>query len=137
MTMLKRNTLDSPAGAATYIAPGTKIVGDLSGEGTYFFCGEIEGECDINGPITIAEGSYWKGSVRATEIILAGSVDGDIIAKERVEIAGTAHITGSLRGSSIVVAEGAVIEDAVNISKTKETERPKVRSGLQVSPARS
>ena len=117
--MRKPTTNESSSGAATYIAPGTKIVGNLSGEGAYIFCGETEGECEIKGPVTIAEGSFWKGSVRATDIVLAGKVEGDVVAKQRVELTGTAHVTGSLRGSSIVVAEGAVIEGEVSIAKER------------------
>jgi len=135
--MLKRNTPNSAAGAATFLAPGTKIVGTLSGKGAYIFCGEIEGECDIDGPVTIAEGSHWKGAIRATDIILAGSVEGDVTAKRRVELAGTAHISGSLRGSSIVVAEGAVIKGDVRITEAEETQRPKISAQLSVRPAES
>ena len=135
--MLKRNTVGAAAGAATYIAPGTKFAGTISGEGAYIFCGEIEGECDINGPVTIAEGSHWKGSIRAADIVVAGSVEGDVTAKQRVEISGTARITGSLRGSSIVVEEGAVIEGDVSITEVKQTKRPAVGTMLRVSPAES
>lgn len=135
--MMKRNTPASANGAATYVAPGTKIVGNVSGEGTYIFCGEIEGECDISGPVTIAEGSHWKGSVRATDIILAGTVEGDVTAKKRVEIAGTARVSGSLRGGSIVVAEGAVIEGEVSITQAKEPQQAPASSRLNVTPVES
>ena len=135
--MMKRNIPDSAKGAATYVAPGTKIVGNLSGEGTFIFCGEIEGECDINGPVTIAEGSHWKGSISATDIVLAGSVEGDVTAKKRVEVAGTARISGSLRGSSITVAEGAVIEGDVSITQAKKPQRAQAASRLSVTAAES
>ena len=134
--MLKRNIPNSAAGAATFLAAETKIVGTLSGKGAYIFCGEVEGECDINGPVTIAEGSHWKGAIRATEIIIAGSVEGDVAAKRRVELAETARVSGSLRGSSIVVAEGAVIEGDVRITAVKETENSKVTAQLYATPAK-
>jgi cytoskeletal protein CcmA (bactofilin family) len=138
--MKKRNSPDPGNGAATYVAPGTKIVGNLSGEGAYIFCGEIDGECDINGPVTIAEGSHWKGSIRATDIVIAGSVEGDVTAKQRVEVSGSARISGSLRGSSIIVAEGAVIEGEVSITQAKESQRSPdepITSRLGAAPAKS
>ncbi len=131
--MRKPNNSDSSSSATTYIAPGTKLVGNLTGEGPYIFCGETEGECDIKGPVTVAEGSLWKGSVRATDIVLAGKVEGDVVAKKRVELTGTAHVTGSLRGGSIVVAEGAIIEGEVSISNAKEPEGPKLAATSNVS----
>ncbi len=124
--MFKPKILESGADAATYIGPGAKIVGNLSGEGNFIFCGRIEGECDINGSLTIADGSHWKGAIRATNIILAGSVEGDVTAEQRVEIAGTAHIIGKLCASSVAVAEGAVIEGDVAIAEAKETQTPEL-----------
>lgn len=114
--MLKRRILDSADSAATYIAPTTKITGKLIGKGTYVFCGELDGECDIDGPITLAEGSKWKGTLRAGDVIVAGRIDGDVIAKHRIEVAETAHIAGSLAGRSIAVAEGAVIEGDIKVT---------------------
>jgi cytoskeletal protein CcmA (bactofilin family) len=135
--MMKRNNTESANGAATYVAPGTKIVGNLSGKGAYIFCGEVDGECDIDGPVTIAEGSHWKGSVRATEIKLAGTVEGDVTAKQKVEIAGSARISGSLRGASIVVSEGAVIEGEVSITQAKDERPAPALNRLKVTPVES
>jgi cytoskeletal protein CcmA (bactofilin family) len=111
----KRRIQDSPSGPTTFIAASTKIVGTISGKGAYVFCGTIEGDCDIDGPLTLAEGGRWKGTLKATDIIVAGTVEGDVIARQRVEIAGTARVTGSLAGHSIAVAEGAVIEGEIKV----------------------
>ena len=80
------------------------------------FCGTIEGDCDIDGPLTLADGSRWRGTIRATDIVVAGIVEGDVLARQRVEIAGTARVTGSLQGNSIAVAEGAVIEGEIKVT---------------------
>jgi len=114
--MLKRRILDSSTGPATYIAPSTTIVGKISGKGSYVFCGRMDGECDVDGPVTLAEDGHWKGTLRATDVIVAGTVEGDVVADQRVEIAGTAQITGSLAGRSIAVAEGAVIEGDIKVT---------------------
>jgi cytoskeletal protein CcmA (bactofilin family) len=115
-----RRINDSASGAATYIAKGSKITGTLTGEGAYVFCGDVEGDCEIKGPLTLAEGGHWTGTLRATDVVIAGTVDGDVIADNRVEIAGTARIAGSLSGLSIAVAEGAVIEGEIRVT-TGET----------------
>src|SRR6185295_7192975 len=106
--LFKRRLQDSNNGPRTYVAPGTRIVGTIMGKGSYVFCGTIEGDCDISGPVTLAEGGRWKGTIKATDIVIAGIVDGDVIGEQRVEIAGTARVTGSLAGHSIAVAEGEI-----------------------------
>jgi cytoskeletal protein CcmA (bactofilin family) len=115
MNRYKRRIQDTASGPTTYIAPATKIVGTISGEGAYIFCGSVEGDCDIQGPVTVAEGGHWKGTVRANDVIVSGKVEGDVVARERVEISSTARITGSLAAHSIAVAEGAVIEGEIRV----------------------
>jgi cytoskeletal protein CcmA (bactofilin family) len=115
MLNFKRRVSDASR-QTTYIAASTKITGTLTGQGAYVFCGVVEGDCDIEGPLTLAEGGRWKGTMKAVDIIVAGTVEGDVAAKQRVEISGTARITGSLSGNSIAVAEGAIIEGEIKVT---------------------
>ena len=114
MLKLKRRIQDSN-GPTTYVAASTTIVGTITGKGAYVFCGTVEGDCDINGPLTLAAGGHWKGTMKAIDIIVAGTVEGDVIAAQRVEILGSARVTGSLSGNSIAVAEGAIIAGEIKV----------------------
>ena len=115
MLNFKRRVSDTNR-QTTYVAAATKVTGVITGQGAYVFCGVVEGDCDINGPLTLAEGGRWKGTMKAVDIVVAGTVEGDVVAKQRVEIAGTARITGSLSGHSIAVAEGAIIEGEIKVA---------------------
>lgn len=114
--LFKRRIQDTTNGPTTYVAASTTIVGTIAGKGAYVFCGTIEGDCDIEGPLTLAAGGHWKGTLKATDIVVAGVVEGDVVAKQRVEILGTARIMGSLSGNSIAVAEGAIIEGEIRVT---------------------
>jgi len=114
--LFKRRIQDTTNGPTTYVAASTTIVGTIAGKGAYVFCGTIEGDCEIEGPLTLAAGGHWKGILKATDIVVAGVVEGDVVAKQRVEILGTARIMGSLSGNSIAVAEGAIIEGEIRVT---------------------
>jgi cytoskeletal protein CcmA (bactofilin family) len=114
--LFKRRIQDSTNGPTTYVAASTTLVGTITGKGAYVFCGSVEGDCDIEGPLTLAAGGHWRGTLKATDIVVAGVVEGDVVAKQRVEILGTAKITGSLAGHSIAVAEGAIIEGEIKVT---------------------
>src|SRR4029078_2233502 len=114
--IFKRRIQDVPNGPTTFVAPSTTIVGTITGQGPYVFCGSVEGDCDINGPVTLAEGGRWKGTLKGTDVIVAGVFEGDVFARQRVEISGTARVSGSLSGNSIAVAEGAVIEGEIKVT---------------------
>ena len=49
-------------------------------------------------------------STTAFPAIIAGTIDGDIVAAGQVEISDTARISGTVSGEAIAVAEGAVVE---------------------------
>lgn len=119
MNPFRRRILDTAAGPTTFIAPGTKILGTITGSGPYIFCGTVEGDCDVDGALTLAEGGHWIGTLKGTDVVVAGTVDGDVIARQRVEIAATARVNGSLSGHSIAVAEGAVIEGDIRVASGK------------------
>lgn len=105
-----RRLRDRTSDAATLINEGCKISGLITGSGDYLINGEIDGDCDLGGTVTLAKHGLWKGTLRAGNVIIAGHVEGDIVAKGRVEITDTARITGTVSGEAIAVAEGAVVE---------------------------
>ena len=106
----KRRIHDKAGGPATLISEGCKVAGVISGDGDFLLSGEVEGECDLSGSLTITTNGFWKGSITASTVIVAGTVEGDIVANGRVEISDTARITGTVTGEAIAVAEGAIVQ---------------------------
>lgn len=105
-----RRLRDKSGGPATLVSAGCKITGQISGDGDFHLSGEIDGDCDLEGTVTLAESGHWRGVIRAGNVIVAGTVDGDIIGLGRIEITSTARIAGTVSGEAIAVAEGAVVE---------------------------
>jgi cytoskeletal protein CcmA (bactofilin family) len=105
-----RRVRDRSNGPATLISEGCKITGTVTGSGDFMINGEIDGDCDLSGSVTLAEKGFWKGSLKAGTVVISGTVEGDIEASGSVEISNSARISGTVSGASIAVAEGAIIE---------------------------
>lgn len=105
-----RRLRDHSPGPATLISEGCKIEGMITGNGDFLISGEVDGDCDLAGTVTLAKTGLWKGTISAGNVIVSGQVDGDIIAANKVEITATARITGTVSGDAIAVAEGAVVQ---------------------------
>ncbi|MDZ7644456.1 MAG: polymer-forming cytoskeletal protein [Woeseiaceae bacterium] len=116
-----RRLRDSHGGPATLISEGCKIKGIVSGEGDFMISGEVEGECDLRGTVTLTRSGVWKGTLKAAAVVIAGRVVGDVISGGRIEISSTANISGTVTGEAIAVAEGAVVEGSM---KTNSAESP-------------
>jgi cytoskeletal protein CcmA (bactofilin family) len=115
-----RRLRDHSSSAPTLINEGCKISGVMTGTGNFLVNGEIDGDCDISGTITLARNGLWKGTIKAADVIVAGHVEGDIVAAGKVEITDTARITGTVSGEAIAVAEGAVVEGVMKTTGPAE-----------------
>jgi cytoskeletal protein CcmA (bactofilin family) len=117
----KRRLRDAATGPGTLISEGCRIEGLLKGSGNFMVNGEVDGECDVDGSVTLAKGGRWKGVIRARSVIVAGTVDGDIVASGQVEISDTAKISGTVSGEAIAVAYGAIVD---GVMKTTGRDEP-------------
>ncbi len=115
-----RRFRDRAGSPPTLINEGCKITGLITGGGDFQIAGEIDGDCDLEGTVTLAKSGYWNGTIKAGNVIIAGHVEGDIIADGRVEITDTARITGTVSGEAIAVAEGAIVEGVMKTAGRSE-----------------
>lgn len=115
-----RRLRDRSSGAATLISEGCKVSGTLTGSCDFQVSGQVDGDCDIDSMLVLAKNGLWKGTIRANHVIVAGHVEGDIIAKGNIEIMDSARITGTVSGEAIAVAEGAVVEGVMQTTGQSE-----------------
>jgi cytoskeletal protein CcmA (bactofilin family) len=114
-----RRFRDRSTGVPTLINVGCKISGMITGKCDIQINGEVDGDCDVEGTLSLVREGYWRGTIKADNVVVSGHVEGDIIARGKVEISDTARITGTVTGAAIAVAEGAVVE-----GQMKTTEQP-------------
>ena len=100
------------------IGKGTKFSGKLNFKAPAKIEGEAEGE--ITGDdIVIAQGAIVTARIAATRIIVAGSVSGELIARERIEVLATAHLRCTISTPSLVLNEGAVFDGDCRMPREK------------------
>lgn len=115
-----RRMRDQSSGKATLINEGCKISGEITGNGDFMINGEVVGDCDVSGTVSLAGNGYWQGSIKADNVVVAGHIEGDITANGKVEITNTAKITGTVTAEAIAVAEGAVVEGVMRTTGNSE-----------------
>jgi excisionase family DNA binding protein len=72
--------------------------------------GKFEGTLETRGNLTIGETATVEAHITGENIIIAGKVRGDIIAKLRLVLLPTAVMQGDIRTQKLNVVEGAVFE---------------------------
>ncbi|HWK74247.1 MAG TPA: polymer-forming cytoskeletal protein [Povalibacter sp.] len=97
----------------TLIGAGTRIIGDVQFSGGFHVDGHIKGNVDAppqsGATLSVSDSGVIEGSVAVPNVILNGTVKGDILAHDRVELGATARVTGSVYYGLIEMEMGAEI----------------------------
>ena len=88
------------------IGSNTHIKGDIQGDGGLRVDGIVEGSIELTGNLVVSESAKIRAEIKATNISVAGAVQGNITAT-RVEILDTGRVWGDLTVKSLLVNEGA------------------------------
>ena len=118
-----RRTLDKVEGFSTVVGKDSHFSGTLGGAGNFIIQGKVEGDCDIEGTMVIAESGHWIGNISAACVLIAGTVDGDVTAKDKMEIISTARIKGKITSAVLAIAEGAIHEGVVAMAGRPDVKR--------------
>jgi cytoskeletal protein CcmA (bactofilin family) len=123
--MAKKRTLDRIQQAPTLLEGQSVFVGNLHGKKDLFVRGKVLGDCDIQGMVLLGPDSYWLGNIVADNVIINGTVEGDVTARVTLEVRGAARIQGNLTSPSIAISKTAKINGALshNRSITRFNER--------------
>lgn len=100
------------AAISTLIAAGTTIRGDVHFTGGLHLEGVIEGSIAAEGAdavLTLSEKGKVVGEVRVSNAVVNGTVNGDIHAAERLELAGNARVSGNVHYKVLEMAAGAQV----------------------------
>ncbi|MCG6966919.1 MAG: polymer-forming cytoskeletal protein [Chromatiaceae bacterium] len=111
---------------STVIGQGTVVTGDVAFSGGLHLDGTIKGNvagmADTHSTLTVSEQGGVEGDVRVENLILNGTVVGDVYANERAELAPNARVSGTVYYRLLEMAMGAEVNG--QLVHTDESEPP-------------
>jgi cytoskeletal protein CcmA (bactofilin family) len=118
----------------TLIAKSVKIYGDVEFAGGLHLDGHVAGNvrADPETPasLSVSDSGSIQGSVEATEVVLHGTVRGDIVARGRVVLGASARVEGDVRYGVIEMTLGAQITGRlVRLVAEEEAKAPGAAQG--------
>jgi cytoskeletal protein CcmA (bactofilin family) len=87
--------------------PGVSIDGKIEGDANVRIAGKFKGEIQIKGDLTIEKGANVSAKVSATNITLAGEINGNVTANAQVKLLESAQMVGDLKAAALTVAAGS------------------------------
>ena len=83
--------------------------------------GQFEGTLDTKGRLRIGGAATVKATIRGEEITIAGSVEGDVTATQRLELSAGARLTGKVRSPRVIMQDGAILQGTLEMAGTGGT----------------
>ena len=92
------------------------IKGELSADEDLVIDGEVEGRINLSqNALTVGEHGKVKATVVAKTVVVAGKVQGNIMAAEKVDVRNTCSMEGDICTPEVVIAPGAYFRGGIDM----------------------
>jgi cytoskeletal protein CcmA (bactofilin family) len=104
----------------TTLGPSLTITGDITSQEDMTVHGTVKGTLTMQqGLLVIAPSGKAEANVQGSVITVHGTASGDLTAHTKLELMDTAHVSGTITASSLVLRDGAVFNGIVDMATKK------------------
>jgi cytoskeletal protein CcmA (bactofilin family) len=112
----------APSETGSTISAGLKIKGDITGTSDLTIDGETLGKILIaNGRVTVGPNGRVTADIDAREIVVLGTVRGNLKATESIHLGASSQVEGSLLTPRMAIDDGARLRGNVEMTRPGET----------------
>lgn len=107
----------------TLLGRSMVLRGDLSGKEDLLIEGQFEGTISLQEHcLTVGPHGQVKAEIHARQVIIQGSVNGNITTREKIEIRKSGNVVGDLVAASIAIEDGAYFKGSIDILREQPQE---------------
>ena len=108
-----------------------EIKGSLKFSGELTFDGKIDGEVASDGTLNLGDNAVIKGNISVNNIVVRGKINGNVTAREKIDIKSKTELFGDIRAAKLVIEEGVTFvgKTEVNPNKASPTAPPPMKPG--------
>src|SRR2546425_6606448 len=98
-----------------------EVKGTLKFSGELTFDGKLDGDIQSEGSLILGDNAVIKGNMNVTAIVVRGKVNGNIVAREKIDIKTKAELFGDIRAPKLVIEEGVTFVGKTEVNPNKVT----------------
>jgi len=121
---------NTPSGSTARLGASLHVKGEISGNEDLHIDGSVEGLIQLDDrKLTVGASAKLTADVVAREVVVYGSVKGNLRARDRIEIKKDGSVVGDLTTARIMIEDGAYFKGSIEIDRTgagseSEAEKP-------------
>jgi cytoskeletal protein CcmA (bactofilin family) len=102
-------------GKPAIIGKSVTIKGQIFSREDLTIDGEVDGSVELQEHrLTVGQNGNLRADVRAHEVVVLGSINGNVEATEKIDIRKEARITGDIKAARIETEDGAYLKGSVD-----------------------
>jgi len=105
----------------TIIAEDIEITGSVKCASTIQIDGKLNGDLSSTGNATIGANAVINGNIASDSAVVKGQVNGNVTAKDRIQLTATAKLTGDIRAKRLSVEDGATLIGKTEVNPSGQT----------------
>jgi cytoskeletal protein CcmA (bactofilin family) len=127
---------NTPIATKNVLSSDVEIKGNLKFSGELTLEGKLEGEVSTDGVLHLGETGSVNGNLNVNSIVVRGKINGNVSAKDKVEIKSKAEVFGDVRAAKLVIEEGVTFvgKTEVNPNKVAPSNGPAPRPTTPEAP---
>ena len=111
---------ESSKGAAS-IGKSVTVKGQIFSREDLIVDGEIEGAIELNDHrLTVGPNGRVRAGIKAREIVVLGTIDGNVEALDKIDIRKDAKLVGDIKTARIIIEDGAYFKGSIDIVKNEQ-----------------
>lgn len=116
-----------------------EIKGNVKFSGELTLEGKLEGEINSDGTLNVGETGVVNGNVSAGTVVVRGKINGNVVAREKIDIKSKAEVFGDIRSSKLAIEEGVTFvgKTEVNPNKVAPSAPPRPTGAPMAEPAKA
>jgi cytoskeletal protein CcmA (bactofilin family) len=99
---------DEPGAEVTVVGQGARLEGTIVSAGSLRIDGQVKGKISAEGDVSLSPQSQVEADIQAQSVTVAGKYRGNVVVRNRAELARGGRVDGNITSKSLIVAEGAV-----------------------------
>src|SRR5215831_12415425 len=109
--------------ATARLGASLHVKGEISGNEDLLIDGSVEGPVQLDErKLTVGATAKVTADIIAREVVVYGTVKGNLRAKDRIEIKKDGSVNGDLTTARIMIEDGAYFKGSIEIDKTEQKE---------------
>jgi cytoskeletal protein CcmA (bactofilin family) len=110
----------TPAANSKNVLNGdVEVKGTLRFAGELTFEGKLEGDITTDGALNLGDSAVIKGNLNVNTAVLRGKINGNVTAKEKIEIKAKTELFGDIKSAKLVIEEGVTFVGKIDVNPSK------------------